>query len=255
MSAIYSDTVRLPAGRRAADSRASADPSEEPVVLRFPGRSLAEGFDRAAVRASSLWIQGYRGKRSFDILVGGLMALALMPLTLLVASILFFLNRGHVLTRTLAAGRGGGEFSRLRFRTRGILRSAAPSADEEISAEPGAILPLFDLDTVPRTRFGRFLHATGLDRLPELWNVLRGDLALVGPGARIPDDPESLPEFSPRWDLTPGFAWVSPTEPEHDVIIRYVATQGIRTDLQILTLAGWRLLTGFFRTPASNHDA
>lgn len=212
-------------------------------MLRFPERSRTDSFGRGTATPPPLWIHGYRGKRTFDIVAGGLVALALLPIGVLVGLALLA-SRGRVFERTVAIGRDGQHFRRLRFRTRGSLGSSDSSdSSGEEGDGPGQILPLFEAEEVPRTRIGRFLHATGLERLPELWNVLRGDLTLVGPSAQILDETEETPTFPPRWEIKPGFLWVAPSAAEQESVIRYVASQGIWTDLKILTGATWRILT------------
>lgn len=239
MSGFPSETIRLPAGRPASDALAGSGREGDPVVLRFPGRSRGRAEDSVSAADQPirpLWIRGYRGKRTFDVVIGGLLAIALMPVAVLIGVVLVL--RGRVLDRTVVVGSDGRNFLRLRFRTRGDLRSTSPGQGRE---SDGLVLPLYSAASVPRTRFGRFLHATGLERLPELWNVLKGDLALIGPAARTPDETDAAPQFPPRWDLKPGIVWVALAEPEHDAVIRYVATQGMCTDLQILAGACWRL--------------
>ena len=248
MPPFHSETVRLPAGRPVSAAAAGVDHGDEPVVLRFPERGRLDRRDTEAQADKPLWIHGYRGKRSFDIAAGSLLALALMPVAFLVGSILLFFSGGPVLDRTAAVGHDGRNFPRLRFWPRGRLRRSESLGQEDEGSQQ--ILPLFEAESVPRTRFGRFLHDTGLERLPELWNVLRGDLALIGPAARTSDDNEEASPSHPRWEIKPGFVWVSRPEAEDEAVMRYVATQGIWTDLKILASAGWRLLGRAFRREA-----
>lgn len=248
MSGIHSETVRFPADRSAGNAPSTGGREGEPVVLRFPERSrIAVPVGAADQPVRPLWIHGYRGKRTFDMIAGGLLALTLMPVGVVIASILALLNRGRVFERTVVVGGEGRTFDRLRFRTRGVLGSASTGQEGE---RQGQVLPLFCAASVPRTRFGRFLHATGLERVPELWNVLTGDLALIGPAARMPDQADSLSPLPPRWDLKPGFVWVA--EPAHEAVIGYVAAQGIWTDLRILAGACWRLTARAFTSLRSN---
>ena len=249
MSGFHSEIVRLPASRSADGPRPAPDRGEEPVVLRFPSRSRAAEVTESPGRpVRPLWIRGYRGKRSFDVAVGALLSLVLAPLALLIVSIVALFGRGRVLDREEVVGNDGQPFLRLRFRTRAVLRSVLRSGRTGEGDEAGEVLPLFDALSVPRTRLGRFLHATGLERLPELWNVLRGDLALVGPSARSSNEAESTDQFPPRWDLKPGFVWVAAGEPEHEAVMRYVATQGMWTDVRILAASTWRLAAGAIKS-------
>lgn len=105
-------------------------------------------------------------KRLFDLLAAGLaLVLFALPLLVLVSVIRYKLG-SPVLFRQTRPGLGGQPFELIKFRTMTDARDAA-----------GELLP----DTERLTPFGRLLRATSLDELPELWNVLRGDMSLVGP--------------------------------------------------------------------------
>lgn len=239
------DTVRLPIG---ASPRVGASPgidlTGEPVLLRFPDRPAALSDGRPAA-ARPLWIRGYRGKRTCDILVSGALALLAAPVAAGIAAVLAVAGRRQVLEAESMLGAEGQPFRRLRFRTRATRKSTADAGDED-----QALLPLFRGVRRPRTRFGRFLHATGLERLPELWSVLRGDLALVGPSAKNETDPTSTARGeAPGWNLKPGLVWLdSPSD--DDAAIEYVARQSVLTDLRILARAFWKLATAPFREPS-----
>ncbi|HEV2866498.1 MAG TPA: sugar transferase [Allosphingosinicella sp.] len=105
-------------------------------------------------------------KRAFDIVVSGAALLAAWPLILLVAAAVRLRLGSPVLFRQVRPGLGGTPFTILKFRS----MLDACHADGT---------PLADADRL--TGFGRFLRSTSLDELPELWNVLRGDMSLVGP--------------------------------------------------------------------------
>lgn len=105
-------------------------------------------------------------KRLFDICAAGLALLALTPLLLLIA-LLVRINLGApVFFRQRRPGREGKPFTLIKFRSMTDARDAA-----------GRLLP----DTCRLTRFGNFLRRSSLDELPELVNVLRGEMSLVGP--------------------------------------------------------------------------
>lgn len=105
-------------------------------------------------------------KRLFDILASGLGLLVLWPLLLVIAGLVAIDLGRPVLFRQQRPGRGGEPFTLIKFRT---MRDAVDAA--------GRRLP----DAERLTRFGRFLRASSLDELPELWNVLKGEMSLVGP--------------------------------------------------------------------------
>lgn len=129
-------------------------------------------------------------KRLFDVLVSALLLLLLLPV-LVVLAVLVLTRLGRpVLFRQERAGLRGKPFFILKFRTMTDARDTQGQ-------------PLSDAERL--TPFGRFLRGTSLDELPELWNVLRGDMSLVGPR---PLPVRYLPRYSPeqarRHDVLPG---------------------------------------------------
>ena len=129
-------------------------------------------------------------KRAFDIAVSAALLLCLAPLLLLLAWLIRRNLGTPVLFCQMRPGRHGKLFAMYKFRT---MRDAAD--------ENGKPLP----DAERLTPFGRKLRAASLDELPELWNVLKGDMSLVGPRPLLP---EYLPlynaEQSRRHEVRPG---------------------------------------------------
>jgi lipopolysaccharide/colanic/teichoic acid biosynthesis glycosyltransferase len=105
-------------------------------------------------------------KRAVDVALAGPALLLLTPILVLIALVVRLSLGSPVLFRQLRPGKSGDPFEILKFRT---MRDALDAAGS----------PLPDGDRL--TRLGRFLRSTSLDELPELWNVLRGDMSLVGP--------------------------------------------------------------------------
>lgn len=130
------------------------------------------------------------GKRIVDLAVAGAAGLALAPLFVLLALLVRLRLGSPVLFRHVRPGLGGELFTLYKLRT---MRNAFDEAGE----------PLPDEERL--TRFGRWLRSTSLDELPELWNVVRGDMSLVGPRPLLT---EYLPRYSPaqarRHDVRPG---------------------------------------------------
>jgi len=114
-----------------------------------------------------------RAKRTFDVIVSGVAIIALSPLLLVIALLVRFTSRGPVLYRATRSGRNGALFKLYKF------RSMVANADK---LGPG-ITAAGDRRI---TRVGRILRRTKLDELPQLFNVLRGDMSIVGPR---PEDP------------------------------------------------------------------
>lgn len=129
-------------------------------------------------------------KRLFDILVSlGVLLVLALPLLLLAGVVRYKLG-SPVLFRQVRPGLRGRPFMMVKFRT----------MTDEHGAD-GELLP----DALRLTTFGRFLRASSLDELPELWNVLRGEMSLVGPRPLLM---EYLPLYSPdqacRHEVRPG---------------------------------------------------
>jgi exopolysaccharide biosynthesis polyprenyl glycosylphosphotransferase len=117
-------------------------------------------------------------KRAFDLLVASLVALLLLPLLLLIALAVKLTSAGPIMFRQTRVGRHGREFEMLKFRT--MVRNADQLKDELLDLNQAA--PMFKIADDPRvTKIGRFLRRRSLDELPQLVNVLRGDMSLVGP--------------------------------------------------------------------------
>lgn len=129
-------------------------------------------------------------KRMFDVAIAAILLVALAPVLLVVALVVLACHGRPVLYAQLRPGLGGKAFVLLKFRTM--------SQHEDAQGRP---LP----DEQRMTRIGRWLRAASIDELPELWNVLRGDMSLVGPRPLLM---EYLPLYSPaqwrRHEMRPG---------------------------------------------------
>jgi exopolysaccharide biosynthesis polyprenyl glycosylphosphotransferase len=144
-------------------------------------------------------------KRSFDIAASGAGLLVLSPLLALTAIAIRLDSRGPVLFRQPRHGRGGRIFDIAKFRT---MHEGAERMRFELAhlneMEGGG--PLFKIKDDPRiTRVGRFLRKWSIDELPQLWNVLRGDMSLVGPRPFVVHESEQIQGWaSRRLETTPG---------------------------------------------------
>jgi len=139
--------------------------------------------------------------RAFDLLVAGLLLVLLAPLLALIALAIRVDSQGSPLFRQRRCGRGMAEFTVLKFRTMECATAVDPHRayvldvirGEEEQGEDG----LKKLKNDRRvTRVGAFLRRFSLDELPQLWNVLRGEMTLVGPRPPIPYEVEWYP---PHW--------------------------------------------------------
>jgi len=121
-------------------------------------------------------------KRAFDVTVAAISLVVLAPLFLLVALAVKLHDGGPVLFRQTRLGRGGRHFRIAKFRTMVVDAEARLEANADLHARyMGNGFKLNLADDVRISRLGRFLRASSLDELPQLLNVLRGDMSLVGP--------------------------------------------------------------------------
>lgn len=171
-------------------------------------------FDRVDVQQISgipliglkeLSLQGWNLalKRTIDIGVVALTAPITAPLALFLALLIRLDSHGPALFCQKRVGKDGAEFACYKFRT--MVRDAE-QRKAELSALNEADGPLFKIRRDPRvTRVGRFLRRSSLDELPQLWNVLRGEMSLVGPRPALP---EEVARYEPwhrrRLEVTPG---------------------------------------------------
>jgi exopolysaccharide biosynthesis polyprenyl glycosylphosphotransferase len=145
----------------------------------------------------------YALKRSFDLVVAGLTLALLSPLLALIALAVRLSSRGPVLYRSIRPGIGGRPFTCLKFRTMRDDADRFQGELESLNEQSGA---LFKIRNDPRlTRFGRLLRRFSLDELPQLVNVIRGEMSLVGPRPLPMRDFERLQEWHrKRYLVLPG---------------------------------------------------
>lgn len=175
-------------------------------------------------------------KRSFDVLVSAVALLVLSPLLALIALAVAITMGRPVLFRQQRAGLHGKPFAIVKFRTMAETKTA-----------DGGLLP--DADRL--TRFGSFLRSTSLDELPELWNVLRGHMSIVGPRPLHVRYLERYPSHhARRHDIRPGITgWAQVngrnTSAWHERLnldVWYVENRSALLDLRILLRTVHRVL-------------
>jgi exopolysaccharide biosynthesis polyprenyl glycosylphosphotransferase len=125
-------------------------------------------------------------KRSVDVAVALILLMIGLPIILLVALAIKISSSGAVLYRQTRCGLNGRQFTLYKFRT---MFEGAHDRRKELLHLNEMDGPAFKLRRDPRvTLFGRFLRKFSLDELPQLWNVLRGDMSMVGPRPPIPEE-------------------------------------------------------------------
>lgn len=166
------------------------------------------------------------GKRALDVVGAGAGLLLLAPLVAVIAIVIRLDDHGPVFFRQVRVGRGGEEFSILKFRTMCVDAEARMAALERANEGAG---PLFKMKDDPRvTRVGAVLRRTSLDELPQLWNVLTGSMSLVGPRPALPREVALYEDFADRRLLvTPGITGLWQVSGRSDLDW----AEGVRLDL------------------------
>jgi exopolysaccharide biosynthesis polyprenyl glycosylphosphotransferase len=143
-------------------------------------------------------------KRAFDVAVASALLIVFVPVLAAIAVAIKLTDRGPVLFRQKRVGRNGVEFEILKFRSMCVDAEARLAALRAAQNERAG--PLFKLTVDPRvTRVGRLIRAFSLDELPQLFNVLRGDMSLVGPRPALPSEVAEFPdELQARHLVRPG---------------------------------------------------
>ncbi len=194
-----------------------------------------------SLRARPFPRSGLLLKRALDI-AGSASGLAFMsPLLLVVAVAIRLDSPGPVFYRAQRIGKKGRQFVCYKFRTMVQNADALKDSLLSLNERKGAT---FKINNDPRiTRVGRFLRKYSLDELPQLWNVLKGDMSLVGPRPHPVDDYQRYDlEHLRRLDVTPGLTGLwqvtarrDPSfEKNLDLDLEYIANWNLRMDLQIL---------------------
>jgi len=181
-------------------------------------------------------------KRGFDLLGSAVGLVVLLPVLVLLALAIKATSRGPILFVQDRCGIGGRRFRFYKFRTMVRDAESRKSALEHLNEMKG---PIFKIRRDPRiTTLGRVLRKLSLDELPQLWNVLRGDMSLVGPRPPTPDEVECytarhvqrlsvLPGITGLWQVS-GRNEIVDFERWIDLDLRYVRTSSMWLDLRIL---------------------
>ena len=208
-----------------------------PLLLVEPLQALPR------VERSAAW---ERAKRAFDVLLAAGLLLALAPLLLVIAIAIKLDSAGAVLFRQERCGRDRRRFVVLKFRTMrdGVSPAAHRLYIAQLAAaedhEPG----LKKLTADPRvTRIGAFLRRTSLDELPQLFNVLRGEMAIIGPRPALAYELEHYEDrHFARFDVRPGLTGLWQVSGRNtigfrgmlDLDVTYARTMSPRVDALIL---------------------
>jgi len=190
-------------------------------------------------------------KRSFDIALSSLGLLASAPFWVLIALLIKLDDGGPIFYSQERVGKGGRRFWSLKF------RSMVPDADRRFG-------PLQARDADARiTRVGRWLRGSAMDELPQLWNILRGDMSFVGPRALMPEEIEvdgvgrvvplqRIPGYVERHRVAAGLTGLAQIYADRDIPRRqkfrydllYIRRRNFWLDLRLMVVSLWITLRG-----------
>jgi undecaprenyl-phosphate glucose phosphotransferase len=225
---------------RLYDQEMAITPSSDSFILRFS--ELTEASP-ARPRDAAL--------RALDIVLSAFFLLVTLPVTVPIALVLLATSGRPLFYRGERVGRGGHVFEMLKFRT---LRR---SAEERLG-------PYLGEELVHRTReettaIGGWLRATQLDEIPQLWNVVRGDMSLVGPRPIRPrffaELVEELPAYWQRLVVRPGLTGFAQVRRGYETSmaeklahdLEWIADRSLRLYFRTLATTAWRVLGQFAR--------
>jgi lipopolysaccharide/colanic/teichoic acid biosynthesis glycosyltransferase len=218
-------------------------PTEENLVASY--EQMAHTFERGTVDTVL---------RVLDVVLAGVALVVLSPVIALTALAVLVAGGSPVLYRGHRVGGAGRVFTMMKFRT------LKPDAEQRLGPYLGPELTQLTAGEV--SRLGRVLRATKLDELPQLWNVLRGDMSIVGPRPIRPaffeELCEEIPQYWQRLVVDPGmtgFAQLRMTRETswaeklaHD--LEYIADRSVALYARVIAATAWRVLTSPFRALA-----
>ena len=190
-------------------------------------------------------------KRAFDLTVASLVLLVSLPIMVITAAAIKLDSSGAVLFRQIRVGKDGVPFEMLKFRS---MCAGAEELQSELADLNERSGPLFKVTSDPRvTRVGRFIRKFSIDELPQLWNVIRGEMSVVGPRPALPAESEQWsPELRKRLRVLPGITgmWQVSGRAEADFEIYrrldlyYVDNWSLTHDLKLLLKTILVVITG-----------
>lgn len=180
-------------------------------------------------------------KRALDLIVASLIVLMVLPLVPVIVLLIKMDSKGPVLFRQKRVGKNGKVFELFKFRSMVDGAEKALDSLRPLSNREG---PIFKIEEDPRiTRVGRFLRRSSLDELPQIINVLKGDMTIVGPRPNLPSEvAQYLPWQRTRLLVRPGITcfW-QVTGRSHigfqewmRLDLEYIRKRSIKTDLKII---------------------
>jgi exopolysaccharide biosynthesis polyprenyl glycosylphosphotransferase len=232
----------------AAESQVLSIPRSNTVAGVQPNLVWRRGQPLIELTAPSLKAWQVSVKRVIDAIGSAVGLVILSPLFALVAAAVKLESPGPVFFTQERVGRGGRRFRIIKFRT--MIDGAEKWRDELLSRSVYSDARLFKVPNDPRmTRLGRWLRRTSIDEIPQLFNVLRGEMSLVGPRPPLPSEVEFYEEHHyARFDVKPGITgpWqvqgrnqVTDFEQVVSLETEYIREWSLLSDLGILMRTVW----------------
>jgi exopolysaccharide biosynthesis polyprenyl glycosylphosphotransferase len=238
-SLSHDQVAKLVVACERADIAISMMPSYEMLFTSTSRIEEIHGFPIITIEQRLFSSHGRLAKRVFDLsmVLGAFVSLGvvIVPLLVLVAIAIKVESPGPVLFRQRRIGKGGRPFDLLKFRSMGV---DAEERKKGLMASNEASGPLFKMRNDPRvTRIGGFLRRSSLDELPQLINVLAGDMTLVGPRPPLPEEVDQYADWQMRrFEVVPGIVGL----PQVNGRSNLTFDETIRLDL--LYIDNWSLL-------------
>lgn len=199
------------------------------------------GIPMMDVAPPQLTLPARIGKRAFDVAASLAGLVITSPLMIFLAVVIKLTSSGSAMFVQSRAGKHGKVFSIVKFRT---MRVGAERERDDLITSNEVDGPLFKMKEDPRrTAIGRFLRQTSLDELPQLFNVLKGDMSLVGPRPFVVEESERIDGWAARrLDVRPGITGLWQVSGRNDLSYSelraldyaYVASWSLWWDLRIL---------------------
>jgi exopolysaccharide biosynthesis polyprenyl glycosylphosphotransferase len=232
----------------AAESHVLSVPRSNAIAGVQPNLLWRRGQPLIELTAPSLKAWQVAVKRAIDVVGSAVGLVVLSPLLALVAAAVKLESRGPVFFTQQRVGRGGRPFRIIKFRT--MVDGAEKRRDELLSRSVYSDARLFKVLNDPRmTRLGRWLRRTSIDELPQLVNVLRGEMSLVGPRPPLPSEVAFYQDHHyARFDVKPGITGPWQVEGRNQVTdfeqvvsleTNYIREWSLLSDLGILVRTVW----------------
>ncbi len=224
-----------PKGPRRSEAPTDAAALSMSQIRDAAGLRPVESLDDELIIPLAAW------KRTLDVVVAGVLLVALLPLFAVVAALVKLTSPGPVIFKQMRAGAGGRPFPFYKFRS---MYLDAEERKKALMSQNECDGPVFKMKNDPRiTPVGRFLRKWSIDELPQLWNVLAGDMTLVGPRPPTLDEVEKYePWQRRRLSITGGLTCIWQVSGRSQVGFedwmrmdsRYARHRSWRMDLKIL---------------------